>query len=535
MLFAQRRAPPTAERRGHRAANLRPRGGAAISIARSHDRGEAVAASAATGAWSSPPHSLLRHGWRGTVLPRTSGSCGCGCCSLALLLWQRVQPDVPAGDSADDAARNRAVLPSSTTATPFSRFFAETSRRSSRFLQLDRLRTLGGNSDRRAMGPRLQACGGHDDDARCRSSARSDCVRSTSRKDFRFASRTRCTSRRSTSPSAAQAVGVLAVEQPRVPASSDEHRMSCCPRLRRRPLDVDALRRRVRLVRPRLRQGGVGSPGAAATSAILPQANRARQPVGGSGAPGAAADVLMYLSTPVPLAYTHLLEVTVTTSSDQHHSCTIPLLWMAVPGCFFVTLTYGAHLAQFWRNCVAQPGAILAQFCAVISPGCAAPATGTTASCASARTCSRRSTRRATTPSTPPTSCARPASRRSRCRAAIRQGDADGSADGSDGDGGGGGAAELAAHAADAVAAKGAARQRAGAPPKGPHSRAHLRGAAPDGDDAHSGLRRGGAASRARGWARTPVALAPALSSRRRPAAPTRRDRRIAGARRSPD
>ena len=108
---------------------------------------------------------------------------------------------------------------------------------------------------------------------------------------------------------------------------------------------------------------------------------------------------------------------------------------------------------------------------------------------------------------------------------AIRQGDADGSADGSDGDGGGGDAVELAAHAADAVAAKGAAANGAaangvGAPPKGPHSRAHLRGAAPDGDDAHSGLRRRRGLP-SPGLGPTPVALAPALVE---PPAPSRSD-----------
>ena len=81
----------------------------------------------------------------------------------------------------------------------------------------------------------------------------------------------------------------------------------------------------------------------------------------------AAADVLMYLSTPVPLAYTHLLEVTVTTHVLIAPLGLVPrLLWMAVPGCFFVTLTYGA---QFWRN----SGATLAQFCAIISPAAPRP------------------------------------------------------------------------------------------------------------------------------------------------------------------
>ena len=103
---------------------------------------------------------------------------------------------------------------------------------------------------------------------------------------------------------------------------------------------------------------------------------------------------------------------------------------------------------------------------------------------------------------------------------AIRQGDADGSADGSDGDGGGGDAVGLVAHAADAVAAKGAAANGVGAPPKGPHSRAHLRGAAPDGDDAHSGLRRRRGLP-SPGLGPTPVALAPALVE---PPAPSRSD-----------
>ena len=112
---------------------------------------------------------------------------------------------------------------------------------------------------------------------------------------------------------------------------------------------------------------------------------------------------------------------------------------------------------------------------------------------------------------------------------AIRQGDADsgadGGADGSDGDGGGGDAVAL-------VARRGRCRRQGrrgngvGAPPKGPHSRAHLRGAAPDGDDAHSGLRRRrppepGAGPDARG-------AAPALVE---PPAPGRSDSAIVGQR----
>ena len=56
---------------------------------------------------------------------------------------------------------------------------------------------------------------------------------------------------------------------------------------------------------------------------------------------GAASDVLMYLSTPVPLAYTHLLEVTVTIYVLIAPFGLVPrLLWMAVPGCFVVTLIF---------------------------------------------------------------------------------------------------------------------------------------------------------------------------------------------------
>ncbi len=56
---------------------------------------------------------------------------------------------------------------------------------------------------------------------------------------------------------------------------------------------------------------------------------------------GSAADVLMYLSTPVPLAYTHLLEVTVTIYVMIAPMGLVPrLLWMAVPGCAIVTLVF---------------------------------------------------------------------------------------------------------------------------------------------------------------------------------------------------
>ena len=56
---------------------------------------------------------------------------------------------------------------------------------------------------------------------------------------------------------------------------------------------------------------------------------------------GAASDVLMYLSTPVPLAYTHLLEVTVTIYVVMAPFGLVPrLLWLAVPGCFVVTLVF---------------------------------------------------------------------------------------------------------------------------------------------------------------------------------------------------
>lgn len=56
---------------------------------------------------------------------------------------------------------------------------------------------------------------------------------------------------------------------------------------------------------------------------------------------GSAADVLMYLSTPVPLAYTHLLEVTVTVYVLIAPMGLVPrLLWMAIPGCFIVTLVF---------------------------------------------------------------------------------------------------------------------------------------------------------------------------------------------------
>mmetsp|Transcript_7950 Transcript_7950/g.15680 ORF Transcript_7950/g.15680 Transcript_7950/m.15680 type:complete len:334 (-) Transcript_7950:338-1339(-) len=56
---------------------------------------------------------------------------------------------------------------------------------------------------------------------------------------------------------------------------------------------------------------------------------------------GAAADVLMYLSTPVPLAYTSLLEFMVTIYVLMAPLGLVPrLLWMAVPGCFVVTLIF---------------------------------------------------------------------------------------------------------------------------------------------------------------------------------------------------
>ena len=249
----------------------------------------------------------------------------------------------------------------------------------------------------------------------------------------------------------------------------------------------------------------------------------------------AAADVLMYLSTPVPLAYTHLLEVTVTTHVLIAPLGLVPrLLWMAVPGCFFVTLTYGAQfgaiLAQLCGATRRNSGAILRSY----FTGCAAPATGTTASCASASTCSRRSTRRATTPSTPPTSCARRASRRSRCRAPS------------------GRATPTAAPTAATATAAAATRwswwrtPRTRSPPRAPRQTASARRRRGRTAARTCAARRptattrtaacaGGAASRARGWARRPWRSRRRSSSRRRPAAPTRRDRRIAGARRSPD
>eukprot|EP00308_Calcidiscus_leptoporus_P001270 CAMPEP_0119372344 /NCGR_PEP_ID=MMETSP1334-20130426/18347_1 /TAXON_ID=127549 /ORGANISM="Calcidiscus leptoporus, Strain RCC1130" /LENGTH=300 /DNA_ID=CAMNT_0007389807 /DNA_START=28 /DNA_END=930 /DNA_ORIENTATION=- len=56
---------------------------------------------------------------------------------------------------------------------------------------------------------------------------------------------------------------------------------------------------------------------------------------------GAAADVLMYLSTPVPRAYTSLLEIMVTLYVLMAPLGLVPrLLWMAVPGCFIVTLIF---------------------------------------------------------------------------------------------------------------------------------------------------------------------------------------------------
>jgi len=56
---------------------------------------------------------------------------------------------------------------------------------------------------------------------------------------------------------------------------------------------------------------------------------------------GAAADVIMYLSTPVPLAYTHLLEIMVVIYVLMAPLGLVPrLLWMAVPGCFVVTLIF---------------------------------------------------------------------------------------------------------------------------------------------------------------------------------------------------
>ena len=61
---------------------------------------------------------------------------------------------------------------------------------------------------------------------------------------------------------------------------------------------------------------------------------------------GAAADVLMYMSTPVPLAYTHLLELTVTIYVViAPFGLTPRLLWMAVPGCFIVTLVFYGFMA----------------------------------------------------------------------------------------------------------------------------------------------------------------------------------------------
>tara|TARA_B110001452_G_scaffold30514_1_gene23933 strand:- start:716 stop:1933 length:1218 start_codon:yes stop_codon:yes gene_type:complete len=56
---------------------------------------------------------------------------------------------------------------------------------------------------------------------------------------------------------------------------------------------------------------------------------------------GAAADVLMYLSTPVPLAYTHLLEIMVVIYVLMAPVGLVPrLLWMAVPGSFVTTLIF---------------------------------------------------------------------------------------------------------------------------------------------------------------------------------------------------
>jgi len=54
-----------------------------------------------------------------------------------------------------------------------------------------------------------------------------------------------------------------------------------------------------------------------------------------------AADVLMYLATPVPLAYTHLLEMMVVMYVLMAPIGLVPrLLWMAVPGCFVTTLIF---------------------------------------------------------------------------------------------------------------------------------------------------------------------------------------------------
>lgn len=54
-----------------------------------------------------------------------------------------------------------------------------------------------------------------------------------------------------------------------------------------------------------------------------------------------ASDVLMYLSTPVPLAYTHLLEMMVVIYVLMAPLGLVPrLLWMAVPGCFVTTLIF---------------------------------------------------------------------------------------------------------------------------------------------------------------------------------------------------
>ena len=79
----------------------------------------------------------------------------------------------------------------------------------------------------------------------------------------------------------------------------------------------------------------------------------------------AAADVLMYLSTPVPLAYTHLLEVTVTTHVliAMPASCRGCCGWPS-PAASSSRSRTARNSAQFWRN----SGATLAQFCAVISP-----------------------------------------------------------------------------------------------------------------------------------------------------------------------
>ena len=55
----------------------------------------------------------------------------------------------------------------------------------------------------------------------------------------------------------------------------------------------------------------------------------------------AGSDIHMYLSTPVPEAYTQLLELMVTTYVLMAPLGLVPrLLWMAVPGCFIVTLVF---------------------------------------------------------------------------------------------------------------------------------------------------------------------------------------------------